>query len=91
MERKYFSAINNNSTYMTSKIGWSALSRIQQREMAQDPMADIVINHVRPGHVDTDMSSHMGHLSIDTGTTVRSWTGSTGLFQPSSDLIELNH
>jgi len=56
-----------NSTYMTSKIGWSALSRIQQREMAQDARADIVINHVHPGYVDTDMTSHKGPLTIDRG------------------------
>ena len=56
-----------SSTYFVSKIGWSALSRIQQREMAADPRADIVVNHVHPGYVDTDMTSHKGHLSIDRG------------------------
>jgi len=56
-----------NSTYMTSKLGWSALTRIQQREMGQDEREDIVINHVHPGYVDTDMSSHKGALSIDRG------------------------
>ena len=47
-----------NSTYVVSKIGWSALSRIQQREMTGDKRKDIVVNHVHPGFVDTDMSSH---------------------------------
>jgi len=56
-----------NSTYATSKLGWSALSRIQQREMARDEREDIVINHVHPGYVDTDMSSHKGSLTIDRG------------------------
>jgi len=56
-----------NSTYVVSKIGWSALSRIQQREMEKDPRQDIVINHVHPGYVDTDMTSHRGVLSIDRG------------------------
>jgi len=56
-----------NSTYVVSKIGWSALSRIQQRQMEQDPRQDIVINHVHPGYVDTDMTSHKGILSIDRG------------------------
>ena len=32
-----------NSTYVVSKIGWSALSRIQQREMEQDPRKDVVV------------------------------------------------
>ena len=54
-----------NSTYVVSKIGWSALSRIQQREMEKDSRKDIVINHVHPGYVDTDMTSHRGVLSID--------------------------
>jgi len=53
-----------NSTYIVSKIGWSALSRIQQRELSSD---DIVVNHVHPGYVDTDMTSHKGHLTIDRG------------------------
>eukprot|EP00091_Calanus_sinicus_P020921 TRINITY_DN5992_c0_g1_i1.p1 TRINITY_DN5992_c0_g1~~TRINITY_DN5992_c0_g1_i1.p1 ORF type:complete len:287 (+),score=74.83 TRINITY_DN5992_c0_g1_i1:49-861(+) len=43
-----------NSTYVVSKIGWSALSRIQQREMENDSRKDIVINHVHPGYVDTE-------------------------------------
>jgi len=56
-----------NSTYVVSKIGWSALSRIQQREMEKDPRKDVVINHVHPGYVDTDMTSHKGVLTIDRG------------------------
>jgi len=56
-----------NSTYVVSKIGWSALSRIHQREMEADPRKDIVVNHVHPGYVDTDMTSHKGPLTIDRG------------------------
>jgi len=56
-----------NSTYVVSKIGWSALSRIHQREMAGDSREDIVVNHVHPGYVDTDMTSHKGPLTIDRG------------------------
>ena len=29
--------------------------------------SDIAINHVHPGYVDTDMSSHKGHLTIEEG------------------------
>ena len=47
-----------NSTYIVSKVGLGALSRIQQREMEEDPRNDIVINHVHPGFVDTDMTGH---------------------------------
>jgi len=57
----------HNSTYSVSKIGLSALSRIQQRELAKDSRADIVVNHVHPGYVDTDMSSHKGPLTVDRG------------------------
>ena len=54
-----------NSTYVVSKIGWSALSRIQHRQFEMDPRKDIVINHVHPGYVDTDMTNHKGFLSVD--------------------------
>jgi len=56
-----------NSTYVASKIGWSALSRIQQRELGKSPELDLVVNHVHPGYVDTDMTSHKGPLTIDRG------------------------
>ena len=57
-----------NSAYVVSKVGVSALSRIQQRELAKEGcMPDIVINHVHPGYVDTDMSSHKGPLTIEQG------------------------
>ena len=32
------------SSYVVSKIGWSALSRIQQRELEDDPRDDIVVS-----------------------------------------------
>ena len=54
-----------DSTYVVSKIGWSALSRIQHRMLEDDPRRDIVVTHVHPGYVDTDMSSHRGTLTID--------------------------
>jgi len=56
-----------DSTYVVSKIGWSALSRIQHRMLEDDPRGDIVVTHVHPGYVDTDMSSHRGTLTIDRG------------------------
>ena len=57
-----------NSTYVVSKVGLSALSRIQQREIDQDiSRKDIVINHVHPGYVDTDMTSHKGPLTPEQG------------------------
>lgn len=57
-----------NSTYVVSKVGLSALTRIQQREMNKDQSrTDIAINHVHPGWVSTDMSSHMGPLTPEEG------------------------
>ncbi len=57
-----------NSTYVASKIGVSALSIIQQREFdSKNKDKDIVVNHVHPGYVDTDMTSHKGPLSPDDG------------------------
>jgi len=47
-----------NSAYIVSKVGLGSLTRIQQREMDKEPRADIVINHVHPGFVDTDMTGH---------------------------------
>ena len=57
-----------NSTYVVSKVGVSALTRIQQREMEKDSSrSDIVINHVHPGWVATDMSSYKGPLTVEEG------------------------
>lgn len=52
----------------------SALSRIQQREFDETrPNDDILVNHVHPGYVDTDMTSHKGPLTIDEGAVAPSW------------------
>ena len=73
-----------NSTYAVSKVGWSALSRIQQREMDKDmTRSDIVINHVYPGYVDTDMSSHKGTLTIEQGAISSIYAAT---LQPGTDL-----
>ena len=36
--------------------------------MDRDPRPDIVVNHVNPGFVDTDMSSHKGTFTVDRWT-----------------------
>ena len=51
--------------YLVSKIGWSALTRIQQRELLSDPRKDIAVNHVHPGYVDTDLAAGRGHLTLE--------------------------
>ena len=52
-----------------SKVGLSALTRIQQKELNHKD--DVVVNHVHPGFVDTDtfmdMMGKKGKLSIDRG------------------------
>ncbi|KYM81685.1 Carbonyl reductase [NADPH] 1, partial [Atta colombica] len=57
----------SNSTYVASKIGVTALAYIHQSIFNTDPREDIVVNAVHPGYVDTDMSSHKGHLTPDQG------------------------
>lgn len=53
---------------MVSKVGVSALSIVQQRLFDKEsPNRNIAINHVHPGYVDTDMSSHKGPLTIEQG------------------------
>ena len=56
-----------DSCYSVSKIGLSALTRIQQRKFEEDPRQNIFVNHVHPGYVDTDMTSHKGPLKIEEG------------------------
>uniref|UniRef100_A0A1B6CF00 carbonyl reductase (NADPH) n=1 Tax=Clastoptera arizonana TaxID=38151 RepID=A0A1B6CF00_9HEMI len=55
------------SAYVVSKVGVTALTFIQQRKFNLDPKADIIVNCVHPGHVDTDMSSHQGPLTPEQG------------------------
>ena len=45
----------------------SALTVIQSREFGKNPQRDIVINHVHPGIVDTDMTKHKGRRTIEEG------------------------
>ncbi len=56
-----------SSCYGMSKVGLSALTRIQQAELDEDADSDLVVNHVHPGYVDTDMTSHRGPLTVDEG------------------------
>jgi len=57
------------SAYQASKVGASALSRIQQRVLDADTSrTDLVVNHCHPGYVDTDMTSHKGPLTPQQGS-----------------------
>ena len=57
----------SNSTYVASKIGVTALAYIHQAIFNTDAREDIVVNAVHPGYIDTDMTSHKGHLTPDQG------------------------
>lgn len=56
-----------HSAYGLSKIATTALTFIQQRAFDKDKRADLVVNACCPGYVDTDMTSHKGHLTPDEG------------------------
>ncbi|XP_069191082.1 carbonyl reductase [NADPH] 1 isoform X2 [Procambarus clarkii] len=62
-----------NSTYVVSKVGVSALTRIQQRAFDVDSRPDLVVNSCHPGYVDTDMTSHKGPLTIEQGAVCPSY------------------
>ncbi|KAK5647369.1 hypothetical protein RI129_002261 [Pyrocoelia pectoralis] len=57
-----------NSTYSISKVGLSALSIIQQKELDKENK-NISVNFVHPGYVATDMSSFKGPLTIEQGAS----------------------
>uniref|UniRef100_A0A224XVD1 carbonyl reductase (NADPH) n=1 Tax=Panstrongylus lignarius TaxID=156445 RepID=A0A224XVD1_9HEMI len=78
-----------NSAYVVSKVGVSALTRIQNQKFLQDPREDIVINHVHPGYVDTDMTSHKGPLTIEQGADAPTYAAllPEGVKSPKGDYI----
>jgi len=53
-----------SNSYAISKVAVSALTFIQNREYGPK---GISLNCVHPGYVDTDMTSHMGPLTIEQG------------------------
>lgn len=65
-----------NSAYVVSKVGVSALTRVQQRMLdAETPNSrNISVNSVHPGYVDTDMTSHDGVLTIEDGAKAPLYT-----------------
>lgn len=51
-----------------SKVGVTALTRIQQRVINDDiSRKGILINSVHPGYVDTEMTRNAGHLTVEQG------------------------
>ena len=53
------------STYVVSKVGVSALTRIQQRAFDSDSREDLAVNSCHPGYVDTDMISHKVYFHLN--------------------------
>lgn len=56
-----------NTAYGMSKVGLTALSRIQQRTFNVDPRPDIIVNSMTPGYCKTDMTSNLGNLTPEQG------------------------
>jgi hypothetical protein len=60
-----------NNAYAVSKVGVSALTRIQQREMDKiRPDDGILINHVHPGYIKTSLTEHRGPMTPAEGAEV---------------------
>lgn len=62
-----------DTSYVVSKVGVCALTRIQQRQFDQDPRGDLIVNAVHPGYINSDMTMGKGHLSIEEGAAAPSW------------------
>ena len=60
--------INKSFTFQVSKVGISALTRIQQRQFDADPREDMAVNCVHPGYVKTDATYQKGEKTIEEGT-----------------------
>ena len=43
------------------------MSRIQQKDFDRDSREDIIVNHVHPGYVSTNMTQYQGHLKPEEG------------------------
>jgi len=57
----------SNSAYGMSKVGVTALTKIQQRTLDKGDKPDIIVNACCPGYVNTDMTSHKGRLEPEQG------------------------
>ncbi|XP_070198553.1 carbonyl reductase [NADPH] 3-like isoform X4 [Littorina saxatilis] len=64
-EGKHEAAGWPSSAYGVSKVGVTVMSMIQQRQFDAEGKEDIIVNACCPGYVNTDMSSHKGHKTID--------------------------
>ena len=56
-----------NTAYGVSKIGVTALTKVQAREMAKSGKEDVLVNACCPGWVKTDMAGDRASLTPDQG------------------------
>lgn len=79
----------SNSAYGMSKVGVTVMSFIQQRVLNSDPREDIVVNACCPGYVDTDMTSHKGHKTIQQGADTPAYLAllPPGIKSPKGDFV----
>ncbi|KAG8253772.1 hypothetical protein J6590_025944 [Homalodisca vitripennis] len=66
-ERKNEEVGWGTNAYNVSKVGLSALTFAQQRQFGTDPRPGLIVNCVHPGYVNTDMTGHKGHRTIEQG------------------------
>ena len=53
-----------------SKVGLTAVTRVQQKNFNKDSREDIIVNACCPGYVSTNMSSYKGYLTIEQGSAI---------------------
>lgn len=46
------------------------MSRMQQKDFDRDSREDIIVNHVHPGYVSTNMTQYQGHLKPEEGKQI---------------------
>jgi len=75
-QNQHVAAGYRDSAYGVSKAAEIAMTKIQQQQiLSQRPGDDILISACCPGYVDTDMTSHKGHLTIDQGAETPVYLG----------------
>lgn len=61
---------SEKAAYGISKAGQIAITRIHQRTFDQNSRPDILVNSCTPGYEATDMTSHLGTLTMEQGEQI---------------------
>ena len=75
--KKLYSSPSSSSSSSSPPSSWlqnDLSTRIHQREMDSDDRKDIVVNHVHPGYVDTDMTRSKSLLQCKTKRQIQTRT-----------------